>query len=116
MIDSSTEKQTKTEKYPNRWKKGVTGNPKGRPRKPEAEMLREALERAKEKHNGIHLIEHAVDLAYHDNNVLIAILKKILPDQLKGEGFGAENYFNLTQGIPEGELRGLIETLRSRFV
>ena|SRR3990167_6740591 len=55
-------------------------NNKGRPPKPEAEMLREALEYWHKK-KGKHLIEHAIELAYSDNDVLIAILKKILPDK-----------------------------------
>ena len=37
----------KQEKTPHRWKKGETGNPNGRPRKPEIDMLRSALETAK---------------------------------------------------------------------
>jgi hypothetical protein len=79
-------KQQETTGMPHRWKVGETGNPNGRPRKPEVELLREALETAKTKH-GKHLIEHAIELAYKDNNVLIAILRKILPDQLEGKGF-----------------------------
>lgn len=66
------------------WKKGQSGNPNGRPPKPEAEMLREALELCAKKKNK-HLINHAVELAYTDTAVLIAILKKILPDKIASD-------------------------------
>lgn len=62
------------------------GNKNGPPRKPEIQLLRDALEAARAKH-GKHLIEHAIEKAYTDHNVLIAILKKILPDKVEGVGF-----------------------------
>ena len=75
-----------------RFGKGNIANPHGRPIKPEVELLRIALEEEKKKHGGKHLINHAIDQAYIDNNVLIAILKKILPDKLQGEGFATKSY------------------------
>lgn len=69
-------------KEPHRWKKGERSpNPNGRPSKPEAEILRQALEAAKKKNGGKHLIEHAVEQAYKSENLCIAIMKKILPDK-----------------------------------
>ena len=38
-----------------------------------------------QKKNKKHLIQHAVELAYKDNSVLIAILKKILPDKIASD-------------------------------
>ena len=67
-----------------RWGKGQTGNPHGRPKKPEAEILRVALESDKKK-NGNHLIEHAIAMSRRDNALLAQILKKILPDKIEGE-------------------------------
>ncbi len=63
------------------------GNRFGRPPRPEIEILRKGLEKD-EKENGSHLIEHAIKLARKDNTVLIAILKKILPDKMQGIDFG----------------------------
>ena len=76
MEDKVPVKQQKT---PHRWKKGESGNPKGRPRKPEIELLREALEKAKNKY-GKEFLEHFVDLAYKNDNVAVALARKLLPD------------------------------------
>ena len=58
---------------------GNPGNPKGRPKKPEIDELRIALNKAAKKHDKT-LLDHAVERAYTDTNVLIAILRKLLPD------------------------------------
>ncbi|MBN2457295.1 MAG: hypothetical protein JXB29_12295 [Sedimentisphaerales bacterium] len=58
---------------------GNPGNPKGRPKKPEIDALRVALKKAAEKYDKT-LLDHAIERAYTDNNVLIAILRKLLPD------------------------------------
>lgn len=55
------------------------------------EILKESLVKAYIAH-GKHLIEHAVEVAYEDNYVLIALLKKIVPDKT-----GIEMNFNLTK-------------------
>ena len=66
------------------WKKGYTGNPNGRPRVPEIELFRNALAQV-EKEKKVSLLFHAVNRAYQDDNVLVALLKKILPDKLYTE-------------------------------
>ncbi len=53
---------------------------KGRPKKPEIELLRKAMAKAKSEHGGIGLLEHAVSIAYKDSTVLVALLRKVLPD------------------------------------
>lgn len=57
----------------------IKGNRKGRPKDPGIVMLREALAQVEvEKKES--LILHAVRKAYKSEPVLIAILKKVLPD------------------------------------
>jgi len=60
---------------------GKSGNPKGRPKgsKNRTTELMSALKKA-EKERGISLIQHAVNKAYTNTQVLIAVLKKIIPD------------------------------------
>ena len=71
------------------WVKGVSGNPKGRPQKAEIDKLRQALEYGESKH-GKDIFYHAIDRAWVNDQVLIALLKKLVPDMVKGEGFSPE--------------------------
>ena len=104
MEDNAVVKQQKT---PHRWKRGECGNPNGRPRKPEIEILRDALEKAKNKH-GRHFIEHFVEKAYTNDQIAIALAKKILPDKLEGQGFGMQQstyiYAKQLEKMTTGEL------------
>lgn len=63
------------------FKKGQTGNPKGRPRKGETAMddLNRAIKKVeKEKRKDIY--EHFLERAFENDAVLLALLKKKLPD------------------------------------
>ena len=82
------------------WKPGVSGNIHGAPRKPEIELFRQALEKV-EKENDKTLLTHAVERAFADNNVLIALLKKMLPDKL-------ETIADLSESL-RGDLRDKIK-------
>lgn len=61
------------------WGKGKSGNPKGAPKKPEIDLLRDAIEKAQNK-RGVTLLDHFVERAYENDKVLIALGKKIIPD------------------------------------
>jgi CMP-2-keto-3-deoxyoctulosonic acid synthetase len=63
-------------------------NRRGRPRKAKVQELEKALKKVEEK-RGLSLIEHCVRRAYSSEKMAIAILNKLLPDHLKGEGFAA---------------------------
>ena len=62
--------------------KGISNNPDGRPnlREASSQKLRDIIKRVAKRHNNKSLITHAVEQAYKDNTVLIAIMRKILPD------------------------------------
>jgi hypothetical protein len=59
---------------------GQSGNPKGRHKNPQAELLREALLKDQELNGGEHFVAYCVKKARKDTPMAIAILKKILPD------------------------------------
>jgi len=66
------------------WKKGVSGNPKGKKTSPT-----QALERAiktVEKNRRQKLLEHFVKRAFISDAVLVALLKKVFPDLKHVEG------------------------------
>ena len=67
------------------WVKGNIANPHGRPKKPEIEELREALQAAKELKGGQSLLQSICARAYDDSSLAIAIMKKLLPDMTKAE-------------------------------
>lgn len=72
-------KPAKQRKTAGCWKKGQTGNPNGRPKRPEIEELRLALSKAA-KENGRTFLQHLVDRSYKNDTVAIALAKKLIPD------------------------------------
>lgn len=61
------------------WKKGQSGNPNGRPGNPEIQELRNAIKKVQKTRKDT-LLVHFVNQAYADKNVLIAVIKKLVPD------------------------------------
>ncbi len=56
-------------------------NRNGRPKSPEIEELRNAIKEATKTHEGRSLLQHFVEKAYDDNSVLVACIKKLIPDK-----------------------------------
>ena len=81
------------------WKKGQSGNPKGRQKgiRSEAEKLRQAVKKV-EKERGIDFYQHFCERALEDNHILIALMKKLIPDMKQ-----IEQDVELThhKGLPE---------------
>ena len=70
---------------------GVSGNPNGRPVNPEIQLFRDAIAKV-EKEKNKKLLVHAVERAFVEDDVLNALLKKILPDRIDmSDGNGKEN-------------------------
>ena len=68
-----------------RWMNGVSGNPHGRPRVAEIDLVRQAIEEVsvrKKKSLWVHLIEQC----YVDNGVLIAVARRFLPETIEVGG------------------------------
>lgn len=67
------------------WKEGVSGNPAGRPRVPEIQLVRDAIASTEiEKKKS--LWKHLIERAFEDDGVLVAVAKKFLPDLSHDEG------------------------------
>ena len=86
--DSKVEKTCKTgtnRLLNGRFAPNNSGNPKGRPPIPEIEELRKALHAAQKKFDKSFL-EHFVERAFENDQVAIALAKKIIPDKIANEG------------------------------
>lgn len=80
--------------------KDWNGNRKGRPRKPEIAALREAIAEV-EKEKKMSLYKNIVLRAYKSDPMMIALMKKLLPDKIAGEGFGDTNIYNIIREIQQ---------------
>ena len=66
------------------FKKGQSGNPKGRPVRPEIQELRNALEQVK-KEKGISFLVNYIRRSYQDGGMSIALLRKLVPDLIEAD-------------------------------
>lgn len=66
------------------WKKGESGNPKGRPRNSEIEELRRAI-RSVERKKKKKLFEQFIERAFKSDAVLVATIKKLVADKTQTE-------------------------------
>jgi len=76
------------------WKKGQSGNPNGRPKgTTRTNLLMDAIAKVEKQKGKKKFLIHAVEQAYTDTRVLVAILKKIIPDlkaiEVTGSGDGS---------------------------
>jgi len=65
--------------------KDWVGNRKGRPTNFDIEKLKNAILEGEKKH-GKDIFRHAVDRAFVNDTVLIALIKKFIPDRIYNEG------------------------------
>lgn len=87
------------------WKPGQCPNPRGRPKgtKERDYMLEAKLEVEKEKKKSIY--RHAFERAFEDDRVLIAMLKKLVPDMAYIESDTVQSLadiFALVMGAKDG--------------
>lgn len=57
---------------------------RGRPKKPEIEELRKAI-KVVEKQKDKKLLQHFIERAYKNDAVLIALIKKLIPDKTQAD-------------------------------
>ena len=85
------------------WTKGNSGNTAGRPRNAAAEELREAIKKV-EKRKRKKLFTHFVERAYENDKVLIALMKKVIPDKKEYELIG-DLIININEKFNDGRKR-----------
>ncbi len=97
-----------------RFVRGNKANPTGRNGYTTILEMEKAINDYGEKHN-TSLLKHIAKRFYINDNIVIAILKKLIPDKIKGEGFGDKKTLIFDFGeIDPGARRRLIEVLRAK--
>ncbi len=60
--------------------KKLGGRKKGQKKKYTREVIEAIFKKAEKKHDGVSILEHLCNLAYEDNAIAIAMLRKLVPD------------------------------------
>ncbi len=99
-----------------RFEKGAVPNPNGRRKgtkdrkKSEIQLLREAISAGGQRRQKT-LFNHFIDRAYADDGVLVAVMRKVVPDLKSLEALVAGVYDEMPDDVAEG----IREKLRVRF-
>ena len=97
----------KQQRTPNRWKKGESGNPHGRPVRPEVEELRNALAQVG-KEKGISFLVNYIRRSYQDGAMSIALLRKLVPDLIVAD-------FDVQKEVTSDEIiKQILDTAKSK--
>ena len=118
LTDTTPQEQTKTARA-QPFKKGAPSpNPKGRP-KGQRDFTTELISslRGVEQVKGKQILAHAWERAYVNDKVLVAMLKKILPDKLslKTNGLNGDTHYHYTTINLDTQPEALAASVVSRF-
>jgi hypothetical protein len=72
------------------WKKGKSGNPKGRPKAGEqfGDLLSAYMMKKAKMEGYKHWLEHVVNMAWKDERLMVSVLRKLIPDKVDNEVHG----------------------------
>ena len=90
---NTEQKREYQEKPGGQFKEGNPGRPKGSTNRISLKKLEEAMEIEEaeaEKQGGVNVLRHFVRMAYVNPNILIALMKKFIPDKQHTEVEGLE--------------------------